>query len=105
VQTVGNVTVFVGARPYLLSEQEGRRLAQLLRAAFADENTGEAAAALRLARAVELVVDEDLDEPLEIGWPQAAAVIRAIPDITTHPYDGLEVLLQVSRRLADAPPV
>jgi hypothetical protein len=26
---VANVTVFVGARPYLLTEQEARRLAQL----------------------------------------------------------------------------
>jgi hypothetical protein len=46
---MANVTVFVGARPYLLTEQEARRLAQALRAAFADEKTDEAAAGLRLA--------------------------------------------------------
>jgi hypothetical protein len=48
-QAVVNVTVFVGARPYLLTEQEARRLAELLRAAFTDEQTDEAVAALRLA--------------------------------------------------------
>lgn len=49
-----NVTVFVGARPYLLTEQEARRLAQLLRTFFTDETTGDAIVALRLARALEL---------------------------------------------------
>jgi hypothetical protein len=101
---MANVTVFVGARPYLLTEQEARRLAQALRAALTDEKTDEAAAGLRLAWAVELVVDEGLDEPLEIGWPQAEAVIRALPEVTAHTYDGLEVLLQAARRLADAAP-
>jgi hypothetical protein len=56
---------------------------------------------LRLAWALELVVDEGLDEPLEIGWPQARAVIRAVPEVTAHAYDGLAVLLQAARRLAD----
>jgi hypothetical protein len=69
-----------------------------------DEKTDDAAAGLRLAWAVELVVDENLDEPLEIGWPQAEAVIRAVPEVTAHAYDGLEVLLQAARRLADAAP-
>jgi hypothetical protein len=101
---VANVAIFVGARPYLLTEQEARRLVQFLRAAFEDEKTDEAAAGLRLAWAVELVVDEGLDEPLEIGWPQAEAVIRALPEVTAHAYDGLDVLLQAARRLADAPP-
>jgi hypothetical protein len=50
-----NVTVFVGARPYLLTEQEARRLAHLLRASVADHRIDEAAAALRLASALELV--------------------------------------------------
>jgi hypothetical protein len=97
-----NVTVFVGARPYLLTEQEARRLAQLLRTFFTDETTGDAIAALRLARALELVVDEDSDEPVELGWPQAQALIRAVPEVTAHGYDGLDVLLQAARRLADA---
>jgi hypothetical protein len=102
---MANVTVFVGARPYLLTDQEGRRLERLLRAAFADEKTDEAGAALRLAWALELVLDEGLEEPLEIGWPQAKAVIRALPEVTAHAYDGLEVLLQATRRLIDdAPP-
>jgi hypothetical protein len=95
---MANVTVFVGARPYLLSEQEARRLAQLLRGITNDEG----ASALRLAWALELAVNEGLDEPLEIGWPEAEAVIRALPEITAHAYDGLEVLLQAARRLADA---
>jgi hypothetical protein len=85
---VANVTVFVGARPYLLTEQEGRRLGHLLRATFTDEKTDEATAALDLARALGLVVDEGLDEPLEIGWPQGEAVIRAVPEVTAHAYDG-----------------
>jgi len=99
---VANVTVFVGARPYLLTEQEARRLGQLLRATFTDEKTDEAVAALRLASALELVVDEGLDEPLEIGWPQAEAVIRAVPEVTAHAFDGLDVLRQAARRLAEA---
>jgi hypothetical protein len=98
---VPNVTVFVGARPHLLTEQEARRLANLLRDAFTDERIDEAIAALRLAWAIELVVNEDLDEPLEIGWPQAEAVIRAVPEVTAHAYAGLEVLLHAARRLAD----
>jgi hypothetical protein len=98
---MGNVTVLVGARPYLLTEQEARRLAQLLRTAFTEEKTDEATAALRLAGAIELVVDEGLDDPLEIGWPQAEAVIRAVPEVGAHAYDGLEILLQAARRLAD----
>jgi hypothetical protein len=101
---VTNVTVFVGARPYLLTEQEARRLAELLRATFADEKFDEAVSALRLAWAIELVVDEGLDEPLEIGWPQAEAVIRALPELNAHAYDGLDVLLQAAKRLADDPP-
>jgi hypothetical protein len=48
------------------------------------------------------VVDEGLDEPLEIGWPQARAVIRALPEVTAHVYDGLDVLRQAARRLAHA---
>jgi hypothetical protein len=55
----------------------------------------------RLAWALELVIDEDLDGPLEVGLPQAKAVIRAVPEVTAHAYDGLEVLLQAARRLAD----
>jgi hypothetical protein len=96
-----NVTVFVGARPYLLTEQEARRLAHLLRASVTDHRIDEAAAALRLAWALELVIDEGLDEPLEVGWPQARAVTRAVPEVTAHAYDGLAVLVQAARRLAD----
>jgi hypothetical protein len=59
---------------------------------------------LRLAGALELVVDEGLDEPLEIGWPQAEAVIRAVSEVTAHAYDGLDALLQAARRLADTTP-
>jgi hypothetical protein len=99
---VVNVTVLVGARPYLLTEEEARRLARLLRAASTDKKTDKAAVALRLAWDLELVVDEGIDEPLEIGWPQAEAVIRALPEVTGHAYDGLEVLLKAARRLADA---
>jgi hypothetical protein len=98
---VANVPVFVGARPYLLTEQEARRLAQLLRDAFTDEKFGEATAALRLAWAIELAVDEGPDEPLEIGWPQAKAVIRAVPEVTAQAHDGLDVLRQAARRLGD----
>jgi hypothetical protein len=87
-----------------LSGLETRRLAQVLRVTFTDEKTEEAAAGLRLAWAIELVVDEDLDEPLDIGWPQAEAVIRALPEVEAHEYGGLEVLLQAARRLADALP-
>jgi hypothetical protein len=61
---MANVTVFVGARPYLLTEQEARRLVELLCATFADEKTDEAVSAMRLAWAIELVVDEGLYEPL-----------------------------------------
>jgi hypothetical protein len=100
---MGTVTVFVGARPYLLSEQEARRLAQCLRR-LADEELDEDAVALRFAWALELIVNEDLDEPLEIGGPQAEAVIRALPEVNAHAYDGLEVLRQAAKRLADAPP-
>jgi hypothetical protein len=42
-----------------------------------------------------------LDEPVEIGWPQAEAVIRAVPEVTAHAYDGLAILLQAARRLAE----
>jgi hypothetical protein len=98
---VPNVTVFLGARPYLLTEREALRLAGLLQTAFTHEKTEEAAAGLRLARALNLVVDEGLDEPLEIGWPQAEAVIRAVPEVTAHAYDGLDVLRQAASRLAD----
>jgi hypothetical protein len=55
-----------------------------LRAAFSNEKTDEAAAGLRLAWALELVVDENLDEPLELGWPKADAVIRALPEVEAH---------------------
>jgi hypothetical protein len=48
----------------------------------------EAAAGLRLAWALELLVDEGLDEPLEIGWPQAEAVIHALPELTAHAYEA-----------------
>jgi hypothetical protein len=92
-----NVTVFVGARPYLLTELEARRLAELLREAKLE-------VALRLAWALELIVNEDLDEPLDLGWPQADAVIRAMPEVEAHAYSGLEVLLHAARRLAAAPP-
>jgi hypothetical protein len=97
---MGNVTVLVGARPYLLTEQEARRLAQHLRG-LADESPDEEEMALRLAWAFELIVNEELDEPLEIDWPQAEAVVRALPEVTAHAYDGLEVLLQAARRLAE----
>jgi hypothetical protein len=101
---VPNVTVFVGARPYLLSENEALRLAGLLRQAFTDEKSDEAVAGLRLARAIELVIEEKLDEALELGWPQAEAVIRALPEVTAHANEGLDVLLQAARRpAADAP--
>jgi hypothetical protein len=98
---VPNVTVFVGARPYLLTEREALRLAALLRGCLADEKFDEAAAGLRLAWALELVIDEGLYEPLEVGWPQARAVTRALPEVTAHAYDGLDVLRQAARRLAD----
>jgi hypothetical protein len=104
-KTVANVTVFVGARPYLLTKQEALRLAQLLRATFTDEKTDEAVAALHLAWALEIVVEDELhDEVLELGWPQAEAVIRAVPEVPAHAYDGLDVLLQAARRLADDAP-
>jgi hypothetical protein len=45
-----------------------------------------------------------LEEPLEIGWPQAKAVIRAVPEVAAHAYDGLEILLQAAKRLADDAP-
>jgi hypothetical protein len=39
----------------------------------------------RLTWALELVIDdESLDEPLEIGWSQAEAVIQALPEVSTH---------------------
>jgi hypothetical protein len=98
---VPNVTVFVGARPYLLTEREALRLAALLCGCLADEEFDEAAAGLRLAWALELALDEGFDEPLEIGWPQAKAVISAVPEVTAHAYDGLDVLRQAARRLAD----
>ena len=100
---MASVKVFVGTRPYRLSSLETRRLAQVLRATFTDEKTEEAAAGLRLAWALELVVDEGLEEPLEIGWPQAEAVTHALPEVTAHAYNGLEPLLQAARRLADNP--
>jgi hypothetical protein len=100
---VANVTVLMGARPYVLTDQEARRLAELLRAAFADENFDEASAALRLAWEFELAADGDLDEPVEIGWPEAEAVTRALPEVTAHAYDGLDVLLQAAKRFADGP--
>jgi hypothetical protein len=94
---------FVGARPYLLTEQEARRLAHLLRASVSDHRIDEAAAALRLAWELELrSIGEGLDEPLEISWPEAESVIQALPEVTAHAYVGLEALLQAARRLADA---
>jgi hypothetical protein len=98
---MANMTVLVGARAYPLTGLEARRLAHVLRACFTDGQTDEAAAGLRLAWALELVLEEDLDEPLEIGWPQADAVIHALPEATAHAHDGLDVLLQAARRLAD----
>jgi hypothetical protein len=98
---MANMTVLVGARPYPLTGLEARRLAHLLRARFTDGQTDHAAAGLRLAWALELVVDEDLDEPVEIGWPQAEAVIRAVPEVTAHACEGLDALWQAARRLAD----
>jgi hypothetical protein len=65
---------------------------EFLRTCFTDEKTDEAVSALRLAWAIELVANEGLDEPLEIGWPQAKAVIRAVPEVAAHAYDGLEIL-------------
>jgi hypothetical protein len=94
------VTVFVGARPFLLTEQEALRLAGLLRTAFTDEKPRRLLAGLRLARALELVAVEGLDEPLEIGWPQAEAVIHSLPEVTAHAYEGLDGLLHAARRLA-----
>jgi hypothetical protein len=65
---------------------------------------GEKRPPLRLAWALEIVVEEELhDEVLELGWPQAEAVIRAVPEVPAHAYDGLDVLLQAARRLADDP--
>jgi hypothetical protein len=55
---LGNFTVFVGCRPYRLTEQEARRLTQLRRGITNDE----AATALRFAWALELMVGEGLDE-------------------------------------------
>jgi hypothetical protein len=102
---VPNVTVFVGARPYLLTEQEALRLAALLRGAAAEQKTEEAAAGLRLARALDLAAVGGLNETVEIGRPQAEAVARALPEVTAHAYDGLELLLHAARRLAgDANP-
>jgi hypothetical protein len=98
---MANITVLVGARPYPLTGLEARRLAHLLRARFTDRQTDEAPAGLRLAWALELVVDEGLDEPVEIGWPQAEAVIHALPEVNAHAHDGLDALLQAARRLAD----
>jgi hypothetical protein len=97
---VPRVTVFVGARSYLLTEQEALRLAGLLRAAFTGEKPRRLLAGLRLARALELVAVEGLDEPLEIGWPQAEAVVHSLPEVTAHAYDGLDPLLHAARRLA-----
>jgi hypothetical protein len=50
------------------------------------------------------VVDENLDQPLEIGWPQAEAVIRALPEVTTHAHDGVDVLLRSRSRDTIAAP-
>ena len=105
-----SVTVPAGGQPSrscrcppLLADRGGGPSARPASRRHQTESSYEAAAGLRLAWALELVVDEELDEPLEIGWPQAEAVIRAIPEVA-HAYVGLEVLLQAARRLADAPP-
>jgi hypothetical protein len=102
IGAIGNVTVLVGARPYHLTEQEARRLAQHLRG-LADEEADADAVALRLGWALALMVNEDLDEPLEIGRPQAEAVIHALPEVTAPHMTAWTFCCGQAKRLADAP--
>jgi hypothetical protein len=98
-----DLTILVGAHAYPLGEGDARHLARLLRDAYSGETSAMATEAMRVAWAIDLILEEDLDEPLELGWPEAQAITRAMPDVSSHRRRGLDELFEALRRLADNP--
>jgi hypothetical protein len=98
-----DLTILVGAHAYQLSEQDARHLGHLLREAYSGDLSAMAAEALRVAWAIDLVLDEGVDEPIELGWPEAQAITRAVADVSAHRRRGLDELLEALRRLAESP--
>jgi hypothetical protein len=60
-----------------------------------------ATTALRVAWAIDLVLDEGVDEPVEIGWPEAQAITRVAADVSAHRLRELDELLEAVRYLVE----
>jgi hypothetical protein len=58
---------------------------------------------MRVAWSIDLVLDEGVDEPVELGWPEAPAIARAVGDVSAHRRRGLDELLEALRHLTEHP--
>jgi hypothetical protein len=98
-----DITILVGERAYQLSEQDARQLSYLLREAYSSELSAMATEGMRVAWSIELILDEGVDEPVELGWPEAQAIARAVGDVSAHRRRGLDELLEALRHLTEHP--
>jgi hypothetical protein len=98
-----DLTILVGERAYQLSEQDARHLGHLLREAYSSELSAMATEGMRVAWSIDLILSEGLAEPVELGWPEAQAITRAVGDVSAHRRRGLDELLEALRYLAEPP--
>lgn len=98
-----DITILVGERAYQLSVEDARQLGHLLREAYSSELSAMATEGMRVAWSIDLVLDQGVDEPVELGWPEAQAITRAAGDVSAHRRLGLDELLEAVRHLTEIP--
>jgi hypothetical protein len=79
-----DILILVGAKPSALSHNDVTWLIDRLRQTYPDPTTEEANAALQLAWALELTI-ENPEEQLELGLPQVEPVLQAIEGAPLSP--------------------
>jgi hypothetical protein len=101
-----SVTVLLaGPRAYRLDAEVARWLAAILREELGGRDDDQAVIGLQVAWAIDLVLNEGSDEPLELGGRQA----EAVRDVLWHHYhqvrgdDQIDALYEALRRLGGGP--
>jgi hypothetical protein len=95
-----DVEVIVGAKPYPLTRHDADWLVHRLRESHVDAADPNTDRAFALARALELILERDDEEPLELGLRQVEPVLRTMKDAALNP--GLLRLQLALKRLRGA---